>query len=155
MGRTATRLALLLVLVAVCVVGTGGYSTISADRTLTVPVADDEPLVSVRACRLPPESTAPGASVANATRDPPPRLRLVVTNRYGRSIAVHVGRDARSESVVGTVGVGDRARFVVRVGRDTVRTERDAVAVRLTATDLRIELTVPVRRCGGRPSDPA
>lgn len=126
MHRTATRLAILFALVAVTAVGTGGYTTITAERTVSV-ATDRPPVVSVHACWP-------------ATDDS--RVRLTVVNRYGRSVTVHVG-PANESRTVRTVGLGERARI-------TLPDDATTLSVRVTAPDLRVELpALDVERCDG------
>lgn len=128
MPHTTLRLALLLVLAVGISVGTGGFSTVGADRPVTVNVVDnDEAYVGVVACE---KSNSKGTAV-----------RLWVANRYSAPVTVESVASADSDrqdaaGTDGTVAVGDRERFEVVFEDDpetvTVAVDGDGFDVSVT-----------------------
>ena len=130
MGRTALRLALLVVVAAGLSVGSAGFSAVEADRTAAVNVVgNDEAYVGVVACEK-----ANGKGSNGAAGSEP--VRVWVENRYTEELSVEsttsddAARTDGSDREV-TVGVGDSRRYEV-VFADDVTT----VSVGVTADGL-------------------
>ncbi|MFC7096471.1 hypothetical protein [Halobaculum marinum] len=123
MARRTLKLVLLAVVVTGLSVGSAGFGSVAADRTVNVAVVDDEhAYVGVVACEK--GNDGPGSGTA------PVRVR--VTNRYSTTLTVDriTSADAdRTDGVhvdEGSVNVGNREAFDV-VFEDDVATVTVAV----------------------------
>jgi hypothetical protein len=137
-GRRAASLLLACLAVSVLVFGSGGFSSVTAERSLSVAVVDtDEAYVGVDATQRGQSGTLT-VTVTNRFVEPLTVERLVVDGTRERS------PDGKSS----TVGVGDQRRYSVKTaGADTVR-------VRVTAEGFEATVTVPVETTSSKTATP-
>jgi hypothetical protein len=136
-GRRAASLLLACLAVSVLVFGSGGFSSVTAERSLSVAVVDtDEAYVGV-------DATQRGQSGT---------LTVTVTNRFVEPLTVERlvvdGSRERPPDGNATVRVGQQRTYSVKTaGADTVQ-------VRVTAEGFEATVTVPVETTSSETATP-